>query len=121
MTAPTGQDRKKNLLASPVAVDAELYANVGRYAGAIVLTVFEQIGGVQRMAEWADENPGDFYTKSFGKIITAPKQVEHTGTVRIEDAIRALDAEEGRDYSYLPPADVTPLPAPDDEHDLSQY
>ncbi len=117
---------RKNNLASPIAVDTEMYANIGRYAGAAVLTVFEQIGGINRMAEWADENPEAFFTKSFSKIITAPKQVEHTGTVRIEDAIRALEAEEHKDYSYLPAATYDPitsdLPSPSlDEIDLEQF
>ena len=117
----------KNLLAQPIVVDTEMYANVGRYAGAAILTVFERIGGIDRMAEWAEENPEAFFTKSFSKIVTAPKQVEHTGTVRIEDAIRALEAEEGKDYSYLPAADYNPitntLPTPDlgDEIDLEQF
>jgi hypothetical protein len=112
---------KKPTLSQPIAVDPELYANIGRYAGAVVLTVFEQIGGVQRMAEWADENPEAFYTKSFGKIITAPKQVEHTGVVRIEDAIKALDAQEGH-YTEIAaePAEFTPL-AIDVEYDTSQF
>jgi hypothetical protein len=110
---------KRIPLAKPVAVSSELYADVGRYAGSIVLTVFEQIGGIGRMAEWADENPEAFFTKSFSKIITAPKQVEHTGTVRIEDAIRALDAEEGRDYSYLPLSDYDPI-TPTLTNDLSE-
>lgn len=74
-------------------IGADFYANVGKYAGVAVLTVFEQIGGVQRMAEWADENPGDFYTKTFSRIVTSPRQVEHTGTIRIEEAIKALEAE----------------------------
>jgi hypothetical protein len=115
----------KRDLAKPVAVDPDMYANIGRYAGAVVLTVFEQIGGVQRMAEWADENPADFFTKSFGKIITAPKQVEVTGSIRIEDAIKALDAEEGRDYTYLPapsdPYEEIPAPSPAGDYDLSQF
>jgi len=74
-------------------IGADFYANVGKYAGVAVLSVFEQIGGVQRMAEWADANPGDFYTKTFSRIVTSPRQVEHTGTIRIEEAIKALEAE----------------------------
>jgi hypothetical protein len=120
--SPPKQMTKRDL-AKPVSVDPELYSNIGRYAGAVVLTVFEQIGGVQRMAEWADENPDAFFTKSFSKIITAPKQVEHTGVVRIEDAIKALDAQEGRDYIQVTQdAEFTPLAASDhDPYDPSQF
>ena len=85
----------KNTFSPPKVptIGADFYANVGKYAGVAVLTVFEQIGGVQRMAEWADENPGEFYTKTFSRIVTSPRQVEHTGTIRIEEAIKALEAE----------------------------
>ena len=100
---------RKGNLPQITSIDAEFYANIGRFAGAQIATVFEMIGGVNRMAEWADENPEAFFTKTFPKIVTAPKQVEHTGTIRIEDAIRALEAEESKDYSYLPAAQYDPI------------
>lgn len=87
----------------PPAIDAALYANVGRYSGAAVLTVFEQIGGINAMADWATENPGEFYKGPFAKIISAPRQVEVTGKISIEEAVRALDLEEGRDYAVVNP------------------
>jgi hypothetical protein len=93
-------------LAQPVAIDPALYSNIGRHAGAVVLTVFEQVGGTDRMAEWADENPGEFFTKIFTKIISAPKQVEVTGKISIEEAVKALDAQEGIDYREVSDADT---------------
>lgn len=92
-------------LAIPPAVDAALYANVGRYAGAVVMTAFETIGGVERLAHWADQNPADFYTKVFTKTITKPQQLEVSGTISIEEAVKMLDMQEGVDYH-----DVTPAP-----------
>lgn len=98
--------RPKTSLANPPSIDAALYGNIGRYAGAAVLTVFEQIGGVNRMAEWAEENPSEFYKGPFAKIISAPKEINVTGKLTIEDAVRALDAEEGVGYTVVEDAEV---------------
>ena len=94
----------KTPLKIPPSVDAALYANVGRYAGAAVLTVFEQLGGIDGMTEWANRSPdnqSDFYTRIFSKVVSAPRQVEVGGTISIEQAIRALDMEEGTDYHVV--------------------
>lgn len=98
--APPPARRPKNP-SLPVAIDPALYANIGRHAGAVVLTVFEQIGGTDRMAAWAGENPGEFYGKIFTKIISSPRQVEVTGKISIEEAVKALDLEEGTDYTTV--------------------
>lgn len=111
---PPPAKRKNSALAQPVAIDPALYANIGRHSGAVVLTVFEQIGGAQKMAEWAEENQGDFYTKIFTKIISSPRQVEVTGKVTIEDAVKALDMEEGTDYHDVPPEDADYTEEPDE-------
>jgi hypothetical protein len=103
---PPPAKRQPKHLANPPAIDPALYANIGRHSGAVVLTVFEQIGGVARMAEWADENPGEFYTKMFTKIISSPRQVEVTGKVTIEEAVKALDLEEGSGYDVVEPEDA---------------
>lgn len=101
---------KHKTLAMPPSIDAALYANVGRYSGAVVLTVFEQIGGADRMAEWADENPGEFYGKLFTKVISSPKSVEVTGKVTIEEAVKMLDLQEGSDYTVVEDAEVEEEP-----------
>lgn len=72
-------------------ISGEAFQHVGRYAGAVVLAVFEQIGGVERMSTWADENPTDFYTKLFPKVIQRSAQVDVSGTVTIDDAISRLE------------------------------
>jgi hypothetical protein len=74
-------------------ISTEAYAHVGRYAGAIVLAVFEQIGGVQRMTTWADSAPDNFYTKIFAKMIGKSVQVEHSGSVTLDDAITRLESQ----------------------------
>ena len=93
--------RRTQALAEVPAVDSQLYANIGRYAGNVVMSVFDQIGGADALADWAEENPDDFYTKLLPKIITAPKQIEVGGTITLEEAVKALDMEEGRDYHVI--------------------
>lgn len=80
------------------AISAEQYQYVGRYAGAAVMSVFEQIGGVERMAIWSDQNPTDFFCKVFPKMISRSTAVEHSGSVTIDDAISRL---EDADYKEI--------------------
>jgi hypothetical protein len=55
------------------------------------MSCFEQIGGLHRMASWADTNPTDFYTKLFPKMISRSAQVDVSGTLTIDDAIARLE------------------------------
>lgn len=73
------------------AISAEAYQYVGRYAGAVVMSVFEQVGGVNRMAAWADCNYTDFATKLFPKMISRSQQIDVTGSLTIDDAISRLE------------------------------
>lgn len=75
-------------------ISAEAYQHVGRFAGAVVLSVFEMIGGAPRMAQWADQNPTDFYTKLYPKMISRSQQVDVSGTLTIDDAINRLETAE---------------------------
>jgi hypothetical protein len=72
--------------------DGQLMVSAGKKSSQLVLDVFEMIGGVERMAEWAEENPGEFYTKLFGKTIT--REVEANHTVGIEQLLDTLDEAE---------------------------
>lgn len=84
-------------------ISGEAYQHVGRYAGAVVLACFEQIGGLQRMAAWADTNPTDFYTKLMPKLVQRSTQVDVSGTVTIDDAIARLENQPLLgDYSEVP-------------------
>jgi len=75
------------------AISAEAYQHVGRFSGALVLSCFEQIGGLNRMAQWADTNPTDFYTKLLPKIISRSTQVDVSGSITIDEAISRLEGE----------------------------
>lgn len=92
----------QNLSRLPM-ISAEQYQHVGRYAGAVVMSVFEQMGGVGRMAAWADSSPESFYTKVFPKMISRSQQVDVSGTLTIDDAINRLEGQliEG-DYTETP-------------------
>lgn len=72
--------------------DGVLYQHVGRYAGRMVLTAFDMMGGVDRLASWADKNPGEFFTKVFPKVIAKP--VEHNLSEGVEELLSRLDAGE---------------------------
>jgi hypothetical protein len=72
-------------------ISAEAYQHVGRYAGGVVMSVFEQLGGVNRMAAWADSNYTDFATKLFPKMISRSQQIDVSGTLTIDDAISRLE------------------------------
>lgn len=74
-------------------ISAEAYSHIGRYAGAIVMTVFESMGGAQRMSNWADSNPTDFYTKIFPKMISRSQQVDVTGMLTIDDTITRMEQQ----------------------------
>lgn len=86
-------------------ISAEQYQHVGRYAGALVMSVFEQIGGAPRMASWADHNPTDFYTKLFPKMISRSQQIDVSGALTIDDAISRLERMDEGEFT-----DVTPQP-----------
>lgn len=44
--------------------------------------VFHDIGGTQRMAQWADDNPGDFY-KLFQRLVPTQVTGEDGGPVTL--------------------------------------
>lgn len=87
LTVPT-----RDLAKLPM-ISAEAYQHVGRFAGALVMSCFEQMGGLPRMAAWADGNPTDFYTKLFPKMISRSQQVDISGTLTIDDAITRLESQ----------------------------
>lgn len=85
LTVPT-----RDLARLPM-ISAEQYQHVGRFAGALVMSCFEQMGGLPRMVAWADSNPTDYYTKLFPKMISRSQQVDVSGTLTIDDAINRLE------------------------------
>lgn len=102
LTTTTDMLQPTRDLARLPAISAEQYQHVGRFAGALVLSAFEMIGGLPRMANWADQNPTDFYTKLFPKMISRSQQVDVSGTLTIDDAITRLERMEDADYDEVP-------------------
>lgn len=66
--------------------------SAGKKSSKLVLDVFDMIGGVEAMAEWAEENKGEFYTKLFSKTITRESEVNHT--IGVEDMLDELEEAE---------------------------
>lgn len=79
-------------LALPMADEAAVYGHIGRYAGQVVMTAFEMIGGVDRLADWAGKHETEFFTKLLPKVISRP--VEHSVSGGVEDLLERLDRED---------------------------
>lgn len=84
----------------------ELTVNAGRYSRAAVIMAFELNGGIEKFAEWADENPSEFYTKMFSKLIG--RENEAVKEESIEARLKALDgdSQDITDAEILPDEDV---------------
>lgn len=54
-----------------------------------ILETFELIGGVKHLAMWASENPSDFYTKVWIKLL--PVDIEVKADVNVTQATSAID------------------------------
>ncbi len=67
----------------------DLNINAGRHTRTAIMAAFEMIGGTERLAEWADENPGEFFTKLFPKMAT--REVDDQIANSIEDMLDQLD------------------------------
>lgn len=65
--------------------------------------VFEMIGGTERMADWADKNPGEFYTKVWPKLIEKIDPRDR-GSDTLEERLQRLEAADKA-------IDVTPRPS----------
>lgn len=87
LTLPPGQ--------LPSVGDAgAVYANAGKYARNMVLTVVDMMGGAPGLYAWANENAqnkADFWTKLFPKVIQ--KEVEINDRRSIEDVLQIIDGE----------------------------
>jgi len=87
----TGSELKKFVRSHSVNGAGELTVNAGRYSRAAVVMAFEMIGGIETFAQWAEENPDEFYTKMFGKMIG--RETEQTSSDDVEDMLNVLDGE----------------------------
>jgi hypothetical protein len=46
-----------------------------------ILEVFKRLGGVDGMAAWAQDNPGEFYSRIYAKLLPKQVDVDHSGSV----------------------------------------
>ncbi len=107
-----------------VSKSGQVMVHAGKYARAAVMTVFDQLGGADAMTEWARENPTDFYTKLFPKVID--REPVQPGSRDVEDLLAELDREmidvtperDGQlEYEVPDHASPWPTPDPDQESD----
>ncbi len=96
---------RKSLTLVGAGPDGAVLANLGRYHRQAISTAFEMCGGVERLADWADKNYGEFVTKLYPKII--PREVEVQASEGVEDLLRQLDAPNA--------LNITPTELPDDD------
>lgn len=75
-----------------VGPNGALMQHAGKRSAALVQDAFEMIGGIERFAQWADDNPGEFYTKLFSKTIKTESEVNVQ--VGIESALDELEEAE---------------------------
>jgi len=64
--------------------------DMAKYSKRAVLEVFERIGGVDRLAEVADDEPKWFFEKLFGKTIQ-PEKIEITRERTVAELLAELD------------------------------
>jgi hypothetical protein len=64
---------------------------------------FDLVGGVPRLALWADRNYGEFVTKVFARTIQSSAAVEHGGNINITTVIprTAIDGPAPGDDSVV--------------------
>jgi len=70
---------------------------LGQTAKENVITVFNRIGGLKKMAEWALANPADFY-KLYARLI--PQQIDMDVTVKPKDVTAEPLPPEKWDETY---------------------
>lgn len=79
----------------------DIVLSAGKRARQEIMTVYFLNGGTDWLAQWAQQNPSEFFTKMFGKMII--KEVEHQVDESVETLLDRLD--ERRDARMI---DVTP-------------
>lgn len=67
--------------------------------------VYELIGGVPRHAEWANQNPDQFYTRHYARRIVSESSAVLSGEIRILPALSRSDLDDPIDSTS---EDVTP-------------
>ena len=70
---------------------------------------FDMIGGVPRLALWADQNPTKFYTL-YSKLVPATAEINNKTELKVTIAWASPDR---LSYQNGPVEDVTPIPNPE--------
>lgn len=77
---------------SSVSAAGRLTTSAGAFSRAAIITVFELNGGVEAMAEWAEANKTEFYTKLFPKLV-GRETPDVSKPDDVEDLLDTIDLE----------------------------
>ena len=80
---------KEGLLPANVG---DISINFGKFSRGAVVAAFELMGGVEEFAQWAEDNPHDFYTKLFPRLI-GREEAKVQRPDNVEDLLTILDGE----------------------------
>lgn len=89
------------LVAGP---DGGILPNIGKYHRLAVSTVFEMNGGVEWLADWAEKNPTDFFTKLYPKLIS--KEVETHSVETVDELLMKIERERNRNTIDITPKEM---------------
>jgi len=96
---PAQPDARPSMAVAPprtslfTAAEQALMANAGKYSRGLVLAAFQNIGGLRRLTETADEDPKWFYDKLFAKLVQPERAVVAEADDDVEALLQKLDRE----------------------------
>ena len=73
--------------------------SAGRFSRGAIVAAFELNGGLETFADWAKENPTDFYTRMFGRIIGKEALEPTKGPDDVEDLLETIEDAEYEDIT----------------------
>lgn len=88
----------RSLALPTVSEDGMFLGAMTRYMPSVIGVAFEHVGGQERFNDWADKNYDEFAKTFLARMI--PKQVEHSGTVTVEDLLSQADEAEAIDAEF---------------------
>ena len=76
-----------------------LNVSAGRFSRGAIVAAFQLNGGLEAFATWAKENPTDFYTRMFGRVIGKEALEPPKGPDDVEDLLATIEDAEYEDIT----------------------
>ena len=73
--------------------------SAGRFSRGAIVAAFQLNGGLEAFADWAKDNPTDFYTRMFGRVIGKEAMEAPKGPDDVEDLLDAIEDVEYEDVT----------------------